>query len=97
MNLLRKTRVYLVGAMSNVNGEPWRSHVEVKLKDLGIIVLNPYNHPFVNCTREGSDVSEGLRELLELKKYDEVAAIAKKVRAEDLRCVDICDFIFCHS
>ena len=95
-NRLKKTRCYLVGAMQNVNGQPWRTYVESQLKEMGIVVLNPYNHPFVNSTQEDNDASAKLKDLIKLGKYDEVAEITKKIRAEDLRCVDIVDFIFCH-
>ena len=43
MNLLKKTRAYLVGQMQYTNGQPWREYVESQLKEIGIIVLNPYN------------------------------------------------------
>lgn len=96
MNLLNRTRCYLVGQMQYVDGQPWRTYVESQLKEIGIIVLNPYNHPFVNSTQEDNNATAKLKDLIKLGRYDEVSEIVKKIRAEDLRCVDICDFIFCH-
>lgn len=82
--------------MQYVDGKPWRNNVEYQLKEMGIIVLNPYNHPFVNSTQEDNDVQFKLKDLIASEKYDEVSAIMKKVRSEDLRCVDIVDFVFCY-
>lgn len=96
LNLLNRTRCYLVGQMQYVNGQPWRTYVEAQLKEIGIIVLNPYNHPFVNSTQEDNNATNKLKELIANGDFDAVAEIVKKIRAEDLRCVDICDFIFCH-
>ena len=95
-NRLKKTRCYLVGAMQNVNGQPWRTYVESQLKEMNIIVFNPYNHPFVNSEQEDNDAKVKWEDLIRENKYDELSGHVKKIRSEDLRCVDICDFIFCH-
>ena len=95
-NLLQKTRVYLIGGMQYVNGAPWRSYAEEQLQKMNVVVLNPYNHPFVNSVQEDNNATDKLKVLIKQKRYDEVSKIVKKIRSEDLRCVDICDFIFCH-
>ena len=82
--------------MQYVDGQPWRNYVESQLKEMNIVVLNPYNHPFINSSQEDNDVQFKLNSLLKEEKYDEVSKIMKKVRSEDLRCIDICDFIFCY-
>lgn len=82
--------------MQYMNGEPWRDYVEKSLKEMGVIVFNPYNHPFINSSKEDSDATKKLLKLIDEDRYDEVAEIVRKIRIEDLRCVDICDFAFCH-
>jgi len=95
-NLLHKTRVYLVGQMQYMDGSSWRDTVSKSLSDIGVVVFNPYNHPFVNSTKEDNDARTKLGQLIKDKNYDEVTDVVKKIRAEDLRCVDLCDFIFCY-
>ena len=94
--ILYRTRVYLSGQMQYFDGEPWRVKVGKEFEKRGIIVFSPYNHPFIGCTQENSDVAEYIKTLIAQNKYDEVAALVKKVRVEDLRTVDIADFIFCY-
>ena len=93
-NLLDKTRVYLIGQMQYMDGSGWRDIVQKELNKLGVIVFNPYNHPFVNSSIEDNDAREKIDTLIKEKNYDEVSNIIRKIRAEDLRCVDICDFCF---
>jgi len=93
-NLLYKTRAYLCGQMQYMDGSSWRAAVESELKKIGVIVFNPYNHPFMNSSMEDKDAREKFQTLIENKKYDEISDIMRKIRAEDLRCVDICDFCF---
>ena len=93
-NILNKTRAYLIGQMQYLNGSSWRDMVQLELSKMGIVVFNPYNHPFVNSSQENNDVRKKINELVKLKKYDEASEIVKRVRSEDLRCVDICDFCF---
>lgn len=94
LNKLNKTRAYLIGGMQYIDGSTWRKVVQEELKKMGIVVFNPYNHPFINSTEEDNDATKKLKDLVKLKKYDEVAQTVRKIRSEDLRCVDICDFCF---
>jgi len=94
VEILNKTRVYLIGQMQYLDGSGWRDIVQAELSKLGVIVFNPYNHPFINSSPEDNNAREKLNNLIKEKKYDEVSEIFKKIRAEDLRCVDICDFCF---
>ena len=96
LNHLYKTRAYLVGQMQYCDGQPWREKAEKELKKLGVIVFNPYNHPFVGSSQENSSVREKVLALAAQDLYDEATEIVNKVRREDLRMVDICDFIFCY-
>ncbi len=95
-NKLNKTRVYLVGQMQYMDGSSWRKKVLESLSNIGIIVFNPYNHPFINSTQEDDETRIKIKDLIKNKNYDEVSERIKKIRAEDLRCVDLCDFIFCY-
>ena len=95
-NILNQTRAYLVGQMQYCDGETWRVKVEGTLKSMGVIVFNPYNHPFVGSTQENSNIRDRVTKLLAKKQYDAVEQLVKQVRGEDLRVVDICDFVFCY-
>ncbi len=95
-NLLHKTRTYLVGQMQYMDGSSWREKVSASLSEIGVTIFNPYNHPFVNSTKEDNDARQKLNQLIADKNYDEVTEVVKKIRAEDLRCVDLCDFVFCY-
>ena len=68
--------------------------IQKELNEIGVIVFNPYNHPFVGSSVEDNDAREKLGNLIKLKNYDMVSSIVKKIRSEDLRCVDVCDFCF---
>jgi len=93
-NKLNRTRTYLVGQMQYMNGAPWREYVQKKLENIGIIVFNPYNKPFINSRIENSEIQNWLKSLMVNHKYDEVSAYMKVVRSEDLRLCDIIDFGF---
>jgi len=96
-NILNRNRVYLVGQMQYIkDGSVWRDYVEAELKKMGVIVFNPYNHPFINSVTEDNNATATLKSLIAEGKYDECAEIMRKIRGEDLRVVDIADFIFCY-
>lgn len=94
MNILQKTRVYLIGGMQYVDGSEWRMIVKNELNKIGVVVFNPYDHPFIDSEDENNDCRKKLEDLIKEKKYNETASIVKKIRSEDLRCVDVCDFCF---
>lgn len=93
-NILNKTRAYLIGHMQYMDGSSWRTTVQTELSKMGVVVFNPYNHPFINSSVENNDTKKKMETLIKDKKFDEVSTAMKKIRAEDLRCVDICDFCF---
>ena len=41
MNLLEKTRTYLVGHMQYASGRDWREYVEGELEPINIKIFNP--------------------------------------------------------
>lgn len=92
-NLLRGARCYLIGHMEFANGRDWRKYVIDELSPRGIVFFNPYEKPFV------SDVPEDERSRAEMERWRETGqwelleARMKKVRAQDLRLVDISDFL----
>ena len=45
LNLLSKTKTYLVGHMQYLSGRDWREEVTSKLKDINITCFDPYKKP----------------------------------------------------
>lgn len=92
-NRLNRSRVYLSGAMENdrTRGKTWRQEITEFLKTLGIIVLDPTDKAVIGgeVPSEDIDKAKGFRERGE---YDQLAKMAKEIRATDLRMCDICDF-----
>ena len=52
MNLLYKTKTYLVGHMQYVSGRNWREEVTERLDPLGITCFDPYKKPFMKDVEE---------------------------------------------
>ena len=96
MNLLSKTKTYLVGHMQYVEGRDWRSHVTDSLSPLGITCFNPYNKPFLKDVEEDEETREQMDVWMTTKQYDRVTERMKTVRAYDLNLVDRSDFIIAH-
>jgi nucleoside 2-deoxyribosyltransferase len=95
MNLLNKTKTYLIGPMEFGNDtESWRKQCEDRLSKLGIVCFNPHSHPFLVDIEEGKQSL--LIELREQEKYDELEEAAKNIRRHDLKMVDKADFLICH-
>lgn len=94
MNILNKTKVYLCGPMEYVsNGLEWREEAAEKLAILNISVFTPYNKPFVVSVEENSGTKARLYKSLEDGNYMDVHNHMKQIRAYDLRCVDLSDFV----
>lgn len=93
MGILNKTRVYLAGYMEAGDGTKWRNIVEGELKPRGVSVLNPYDKPWLDGTLENQEIRDELKIWVENDEHEKVAEYAKKIRREDLRCVDISDFL----
>ena len=96
MNLLNKTKTYLVGHMQYADGRGWREDVEYQLRKLNITVFNPFDKPFVKDVSEDEDTRRETEKMMALGYYDGVAKRMKQVRSYDLNLVDRSDFIIAH-
>lgn len=96
MNLLSKTKTYLVGHMQYINGRNWREYVEEELLPLDIRIFNPYKKPFIKDVNEDEDSRKKLKKDMDLCYYNDVAKRMKIVRSYDLNLVDRSDFIIAH-
>lgn len=82
--------------MEYQDGQAWRTYVTEQLKEIGIICLNPYNHPFIDSTSEDNETRKQLKQYMEDEEFEKVQQFMKGVRNEDLRCVDLVDAIFAY-
>jgi nucleoside 2-deoxyribosyltransferase len=96
MNLLDKTKTYLVGHMQYLSGRNWREEVADKLKDLGITSFDPYKKPFIKDVEEDEATRQEMDVWMKTKQYDRVTERMKTIRAYDLNLVDRSDFIIAH-
>jgi nucleoside 2-deoxyribosyltransferase len=94
MNRLKNQRVYLAGAMDRVadRGAGWRESITPFLERMGIVVFNPISKP-AEVGLEDVDTHTIKTKLKEKRRYDELSAMMKTIRAVDLRLVDISDFL----
>ena len=96
MNLLFRTKTYLVGHMQYLSGRDWRADVTKNLKELGITCFNPYEKPFMKDVEEDEETREQMDVWMKTKQFDRVTDRMKTVRAYDLNLVDRSDFIIAH-
>ena len=96
MNLLEKTKTYLVGHMQYVSGRNWREEVTDQLKPLNITCFDPYKKPFMKDVEEDEASRQEMETWMKTKQYDRVTERMKTVRAYDLNLVDRSDFIIAH-
>jgi len=96
LNLLEKTRTYLVGHMQYADGRDWRKHVEEELEKLNIVTFNPYRKPFVKDVEEDEDARGRMATDMDNGHYSDVAERMSVVRSYDLNLVDRSDFIIAH-
>jgi len=96
MNLLYKTKTYLVGHMQYLSGRNWREEVAQKLSDLNITCFDPYKKPFVKDVEEDEASRLEMEQWMKTKQYDRVVEKMKIVRSYDLNLVDRSDFIIAH-
>lgn len=95
MNLLRKTKTYLIGPMEyGDDNKNWRSVMDHNLEEMGVTCFNPYDHPFIENIDEGKQVQ--LQRLRELGSLDNLQERMKTIRSYDLSMVDRSDFIICY-
>jgi len=96
MNLLNKTKTYLVGHMQYADGTNWRKSITPKLNNMGITVFDPYEKPFIKDVDEGHDIRYMMNNYMETENYSEVQRKMKEIRIYDLNLVDRSDFIIAH-
>ena len=82
MNILSKTKTYLVGGMQyEIDGRSWREDMTEFLRKMNVTVFNPYDKPFINAPEEDENTHQRMADLIDSGNFDEVAAHFKKVRA----------------
>ncbi len=96
MNLLYKTKTYLVGHMQYLSGQNWREEIANKLKKINVICFNPYKKPFVKDVAEDESSREKMNTWMQTMQYDKVVDKMKTIRSYDLNLVDRSDFIIAH-
>ena len=96
LNLLDKTKTYLVGHMQYLSGRNWRQEIAEKLRDLNITFFYPYKKPFMKDVEEDEASRQEMETWMKTKQYDRVTEKMKIVRAYDLNLVDRSDFIIAH-
>lgn len=96
MNLLDKTKTYLVGHMQYLSGRNWRKETTNSLAPLGITCFDPYEKPFVQEVEEDEASRMEMEEWMNTEQYDKVSERMKVVRSYDLNLVDRSDFIIAH-
>jgi nucleoside 2-deoxyribosyltransferase len=97
MNILKKTKTYLAGAMQyETDGRSWRDDMTEFLQEINVTVFNPYEKPFINAPKEDENTHARMAALMANGEFDEVHDHFKQVRAFDLSMVDRADFIICY-
>lgn len=96
-NRLWGMRSYLVGAMDRApdGGREWRDYISEKLKEIGVIPLNPCDKP-IDIGFERLEDRQYRQQLKANNNYEELAKQVKLLRIVDLRMVDMADFIICY-
>lgn len=93
--ILYRTKCTVIGAMqyNGQNGKIVREEISQKLSELGIIVYNHYNQPFLDIDAEESLVKQNkINEWMDSGQYDKVTEL-RNIRSFDLKLIDISDFI----
>ena len=96
LNLLKKTKTYLVGHMQYLSGRNWREEITEKLGSLSITCFDPYKKPFIKDVEEDEASRQEMETWMKTKQYDRVAERMKTVRSYDLNLVDRSEFIIAH-
>jgi len=94
MNNLAGMRCYLAGAMENTsdNGSKWREQVKQNLSYLGIQWLDPYHKPIEYGRENQGDFAE-MKKKRSCGEFVSIRKFMQKIRAVDLRMVDVSDFL----
>lgn len=92
-NILKKTRCYLIGSIENSDGRSWRNKIKQDLEGRNINFLDPYSKPFVKNNPEDEMSREEMFHWRETGQYDLLSQKMRSVRSDDLRCIDISDWL----
>jgi nucleoside 2-deoxyribosyltransferase len=96
MNLLYKTKTYLVGHMQYLSGRNWREEVASQLSSISITCFDPYKKPFIKDVEEDEASRLEMETWMKTKQYDRATERMKTIRSYDLNLVDRSDFIIAH-
>lgn len=96
INRLAGMRCYLAGTMEKAkdSGLGWRKQATVVLNGLGVVVLDPTNRPCrLSYANSASEELNLLKQLRQDRNFDMVAKYAQEIVHQDLRMVDVADFL----
>ena len=96
MNVLAKTKTYLIGPMQYAEGRKWRDDISDSLRAMDVTIFDPYKKPFINAPDEDEETHIKLVKLMNTGYHESVAEHMKQVRSFDLSMVDRADFIICY-
>ena len=93
---LKNARCYLSGPMEQEgDGNVWREKVSRFLESIGVTVFDPYHKPFKTSLPENNEVRARLMAARANHDLQYVHEYMKRVRSDDLRLCDLCDFLIC--
>lgn len=94
MNRLNEAVVYLSGAIDKAQdlGKGWRNDFISKSSHLGMKIIDPCNKP-ASFVHEISGDVRTVTKMRNDKQWEELQKFVKKFRREDLRFVDVSDFV----
>lgn len=93
--VLSRAICYLCGPMDRAkdNGTEWREYFIEQTTDLDLKIINPCDKPS-NCAQEISKTGERkVDRLKRLRRWSDLKKFVNRFRHEDLRFVDIADFV----
>lgn len=95
MNLLKKTKFYLIGAIESEAdcGASWRNEIKSKLQALNLFWFDPLNKVFIKDVIESGKHQKQLKDLRSDGEFDELTIRMKEIRSYDLSMVDRADAI----
>jgi hypothetical protein len=95
MNILERTRCYMIGPIESADdcGVGWRKICKKSLQDMGVIVFDPTEKPYIKDLDETSDMQKTVKSMRTNKDWDKLTDFMKEIRTYDLALVDKSDFI----
>ncbi len=97
MNQLQSALCYLSGPIDFAadDGRSWRKELKERISYLGIKCLDPTNKPHPMDSEVGWE-KDKCKKLKAERQFDELRVFAKKIRRQDLRMIDYCDFVIAY-